>query len=133
MQIPAKTGMGLPAAMPLSVPTSRAALSAAAISQAQAAASAGFDLNGIKQQLGEFTQLRDKLINDVASGLGDLQGKSARAWVFTASGDTGTTLLELVRDIPQQSAVYTAAMMLVGDNLDGIKGMIHDFDPNAGA
>ena len=133
MQIPAKTGMGLPAAMPLSVPSSRAALSAAAISQAQAAASAGFDLNGIKQQLGEFTQLRDKLINDVASGLGDLQGKSARAWVFTASGDTGTTLLELVRDIPQQSAVYTAAMMLVGDNLDGIKGMIHDFDPDTGA
>ena len=104
-----------------------------AISQAQAAASAGFDLNGIKQQLDEFTQLRDKLINDVASGLSDLQGKSARAWVFTASGDIGTTLRELVKDIPQQSAVYTAAMMLVGDNLDGIKGMIHDFDPNAGA
>ncbi len=52
---------------------------------------------------------------------------------FTASGDTGTTLLELVKDIPQQSAVYTAAMMLVGDNLDGIKGMIHDFDPDTGA
>lgn len=133
MQIPAKAGAGLPVAIPLSVPTSRAALSAAAVSQAQKAASAGFSLDGIKQQLGEFTQLRDSLISDVASGLNDLQGKSARAWVFTSTGDTATTLLELVKDIPQPSAVYTAAVMLVGDNLDGIKGMIHDFDPNAGA
>lgn len=128
MQIPAKTAAALPASIPLSVPTSRAALSAAAINQAQKVAGAGFDIEGLKKQLGEFTQLRDQLISDVASGLNDLQGKSA-----TASGDTGTTLLELVKDIPQQSAVYTAAMMLVGDNLDGIKGMIHDFDPDTGA
>ncbi|HHK9026434.1 TPA: hypothetical protein ACQZDO_001110 [Escherichia coli] len=133
MQIPAKTAAALPASIPLSVPTSRAALSAAAISQAQKAAGTGFDIEGLKKQLGEFTQLHDQLISDVVSGLNDLQGKSARAWVFTASGDTGTTLLELVKNIPQQSAVYTAAMMLVGDNLDGIKGMIHDFDPDTGA
>lgn len=106
--------------IPLSVPTSRAALSAAAVSQAQKAASAGFSLDGLKQQLGEFAQLRDSLISDVASGLNDLQEKSARAWVFTSTGDTATTLLELVKDIPQPSAVYTAAVMLVGDNLDGI-------------
>ncbi|EEZ3937867.1 TPA: hypothetical protein J1518_002926 [Escherichia coli] len=129
----AQSAAALPASIPLSVPTSRAALSAAAINQAQKVAGAGFDIEGLKKQLGEFTQLRDQLISDVASGLNDLQGKSARAWVFTASGDTGTTLLELVKDIPQQSAVYTAAMMLVGDNLDGIKGMIHDFDPDTGA
>lgn len=133
MQIPANAGAGLSVAIPLSVPTSRAALSAAAVSQAQKAASAGFSLDGLKQQLGEFALLRDSLISDVASGLNDLQGKSARAWVFTSTGDTTTTLLELVKDIPQPSAVYTAAVMLVGDNLDGIKGMIHDFDPNAGA
>lgn len=91
MQIPAKSGAALPASIPLSVPTSRVALSAAAISQAQKAAGAGFDIEGLKKQLGEFTQLRDQLISDVVSGLNDLQGKSARAWVFTASGDTGTT------------------------------------------
>ncbi|MBJ2517470.1 hypothetical protein JGA42_24310, partial [Salmonella enterica subsp. enterica serovar Rissen] len=42
MQIPAKVGAGLPVAIPLSVPTSRAALSAAAVSEAQKAAGAGF-------------------------------------------------------------------------------------------
>ncbi|ECI4314811.1 hypothetical protein DO802_04665 [Salmonella enterica subsp. enterica] len=133
MQIPAKAAAALPASIPLSVPTSRAAITAAAISQAQKAAGAGFDINGLKTQLSEFTQLRNQLISDVASGLNDLKGKSARAWVFTASGDTGATLLELVKNIPQPSAVYTAAMMLVGDNLDGIRGMIHDVDPDAGA
>ncbi|ECD1998004.1 hypothetical protein EWG32_24340, partial [Salmonella enterica subsp. enterica serovar Weltevreden] len=133
MQIPAKAGAGLPVAIPLSVPTSRVALSAAAISEAQKAAGAGFSLEGLKQQLGAFTQLRDNLINDVASGLADLQGKSARAWVFTASGDTAATLLALVQDIPQPSAVYTAAIMLAGKNLDGIRGMIHDVDPDTGA
>lgn len=67
------------------------------------------------------------------SGLADLQGKSARAWVFTASGDTAATLLALVQGIPQPSAVYTAAVMLAGKNLDGIRGMIHDVDPDTGA
>ena len=133
MQIPAKLTGGLPASVPLSVTTSRTALAAAAISQAQKAAGEKIDIGALKQKMGEFTQLRDKLISDVASGLADLQGKSARVWVFTASDDIGTTLLELVKGIPQQSAVYTAAMMLVGDNLDGIKGMIHDIDPDAGA
>lgn len=133
MQIPAKFATGLPASISLSVPTCRAALSAAVISQAQKAADTGFNMDGLKQQLNTFTQLRDSIITDVASGLSDLQGKSVRAWVFTGSGDTSTTLLELVKEIPQQSAVYTAAMMLVGDNLDGIKGMIHDFDPDTGA
>ncbi|EHW0548971.1 hypothetical protein K1L68_004548, partial [Salmonella enterica subsp. enterica serovar Agona] len=54
-------------------------------------------------------------------------------WVFTASGDTAATLLALVKDIPQPSAVYTAAIMLAGKNLDGIRGMIHDVDPDTGA
>lgn len=63
----------------------------------------------------------------------ELQGKSAVAWVFTGSGDLATTLLELVKGIPLQSAVYSAAMMLTGDNLDGIKGMIHDLEPDTGA
>lgn len=133
MQIPAKVSAGLPASVPLSVPTSRTALAAAAISQAQRAAGETVDISSLKQKLGEFTQQREQLLDEVASGLSDLKGKSARAWFFTASDDIGTTLLELVKGIPQQSAVYTAAMMLVGDNLDGIKGMIHELDPDAGA
>lgn len=133
MQIPAKYSSGLSAAIPLSVPTNRAAIAAAAVKKAQDEAAAVIDLDGLKKQLDEFAQLRDGLLGDIASGLSELQGKSARAWVFTASGDLPSTLLELVKGIPLQSSVFTAAIMLVGDNLDGIKGMIHDLEPDAGA
>lgn len=44
----AQSAAALPASIPLSVPTSRAALSAAAINQAQKVAGAGFDIEGLK-------------------------------------------------------------------------------------
>lgn len=133
MQIPAGPGGGLPVAMPLSVPTNRAALAAAAVKKAQEDAALPVDMDALAKQLDDFVQLRTGLMQEIASGLDDLKTKSARAWVFTACGDLATSLLALVKDIPLPSAVHTAAMMLVGDNLDGIKGMIHDLDHNAGA
>lgn len=133
MQIPAQYTQSLPAAIPFSVPTSRTALAAAAVKKAQQEAGATADLSAVKKLMGEFQQQRESMISGIASGLSELQAKSARAWVFTASGDLPSALLELVKGVPLQSAVYTAAMMLVGDNLDGIKGMIHDIEPNTGA
>lgn len=133
MQIPAGLSGGLPVAMPLSVPTNRAALAAAAVKKAQEDAALPVDMDALQKQLDDFAQLRTGLMQEIASGLDDLKTKSARAWVFTGSGDLATSLLALVKDIPLPSAVHTAAMMLVGDNLDGIKGMIHDLDYNAGA
>ena len=133
MQIPAGSGGGLPVAMPLSVPTNRAALAAAAVKKAQEDAALPVDMDALQKQLDDFVQLRTGLMQEIASGLDHLKTKSARAWVFTASGDLATSLLALVKDIPLPSAVHTAAMMLIGDNLDGIKGMIHDLDHDAGA
>ncbi|OFC62936.1 hypothetical protein [Candidatus Erwinia dacicola] len=133
MQIPAKYTAGLADALPLSIPTSRAALAAAAVQKAQEEAAAALDIGALKQQLDDFSRLRNNLLGEIAGSLEELQGKSAKAWVFTGSGDLATTLLELVKGIPLQSAVYSAAMMLTGDNLDGIKGMIHDLEPDAGA
>lgn len=132
MQIPAR-GVSLPPSVPLSVPTSRVALAAAAVKQAQSESGAGAGMEALKAQLAAFGELRNSLLAEVAEGLADLQGKSARAWVFTGSGDVVTTLTQLVKDIPQPSAVYTAAMMLVGDNLEGIRGMIHEIESDAGA
>ncbi|GDX05721.1 hypothetical protein [Buttiauxella sp. A111] len=132
MQLPAKSTGGLPAAIPLSVPTSRAALNAMAMADAQKAVSTGSSLASMKGQLTEFISQHAALVSDAASGLADLQTKSARAWVFTASGDVATTVKQLLNGIPQQSAVFSVGMMLVGDNLDGVKGMIHEFDPDTG-
>lgn len=133
MQIPARYNAGLADALPLSVPTSRGVLTATAVKKAQEEAAAVMDIGALKKQLDDFTQLRNGVLDEISSGLAELQGKSAKAWVFTASGDLATTLLALVKGIPLQSAVYSAAMMLVGDNLDSIKGMIHDLEPDAGA
>ncbi|HDR2889429.1 TPA: hypothetical protein I4G69_000239 [Enterobacter asburiae] len=132
MKIPAGYN-SLPSAVPLSVPTSRAALAAAAVKAAGAEAAAGAGMNNLKKQLSDFAQLRDSMMSDIARGLSELQGKSARAWVFTGDGNPATTLAALVKDIPLPSAVHTAAILLAGDDLNAIKGMIHDIDPNAGA
>lgn len=133
MQLPAKGGSGLPAAIPLSVPTTRAALAAKAIEQAQQAAGAGTSLADLKAQLSDFTGVRNSMISAAADGLANLQGKSARAWVFTGTGDMATTLVELVKSVPQPSAVFSAAVMMVGENLQGVKGMINELYPNPGA
>lgn len=133
MQIPARNAGGLPPSMPLSVPTSRSAIAAATIKRAQAEAGAGADMSQLKAQIASFGQTRDALLVDIANGLGDLQKKSARAWVFTSSGNLANTLLQLAKDIPAPSSVYTAAMMMTGADLEGIRSMIHEFEPNAGA
>ena len=133
MQIPARINGGLPPSVALSVPTSRTALAAAAIKQAQSDAEASAGIGQLKQQLAEFGAKRDAVLADIAAGLSDLQGKSSRAWVFTGSGDLAGTLKSMAEDIPQPSAVFTAAMMMVGENLEGIRSMIHECKPNAGA
>lgn len=133
MQIPVRAAGALPPPVPLSVPTGRTALAADAIRKAQEEAGASADMAQLKQQLESFAQKRDAVLADIAAGLSELQGKNARTWVFTSHGNMASTLLRLTQDIPQPSAVYTAAMMLVGDNLEGIRSMIHEFEPDAGA
>lgn len=132
MLIPSASA-ALPAAVPFSTATTRAALNAQLVADAQSAAGACISLDGMKSALAEFVQARSAIINDVASGLESLKGKSACAWTFTAQGDITTTLRNLVKDIPAASAVHCAAVMLVGDNLEGIRGLIHELDPDAGA
>ncbi|CCK15693.1 putative phage gene [Cronobacter universalis NCTC 9529] len=103
------------------------------MASAQAQASAGIDMAGMKTALAGFAAERAGLLSQLADGLSQLTGKSARAWVFTAKGDAATLTRALMQGIPQPSAVHSAAIMLAGDNLDGIKGMIHDLDNHAGA
>ncbi|MCD9732572.1 hypothetical protein LVR06_07710 [Klebsiella pneumoniae] len=69
----------------------------------------------------------------MASSLESLKGKSARAWAFTAQGDITTTLRTMVKDIPVASAVHCAAVMMVGENLAGLREMIHELDSDSGA
>lgn len=124
MQKPAKARNGLADAIPLSVPTTRAMSSAAAV--ASAAASGSLSLAGLKASLGAFKAQRTELLSGIANAAGALAAKSASAWVFTASGDAATITKALLTDIPAASSVYSAALMLTGSDLSVIRGMIHD-------
>ncbi|MFK8259691.1 hypothetical protein ACFL9S_18120 [Erwinia sp. AnSW2-5] len=128
MQLPAKGINSLPPSLPLSVPTSRAALNAQRTAAAQAEASAGSSLEGLKAQLGQFAAEHASLLDSISGGLEDLKAKSAPAWVYTSRGDVATAAAELLKNIPQPSAIYTVAMMFVGEDLTALGGMIHDID-----
>lgn len=130
MQIPAKAANGLPVSIPLSVPTTRTMSSAAAV--ASAAASGSLSLSGLKASLADFTVQRAGILSDIAGAAGELTGKCASAWVFTASGAGVEMVRELLTDIPAVSSIFTAAIMLAGSDLSSIRGMIHDSD-HAGA
>lgn len=130
MQIPAKAANGLPAPVPLSVPTMRTMSSAAAVASATAPGS--LSLSGLKASLADFMVQRAGLLSEIAEAAGELAGKSASAWVFTSTGSGTGMVRELLTDIPAVSSIYTAAIMLTGSDLSSIRGMIHDSD-HAGA
>lgn len=130
MQIPAKAVNGLPAPVPLSVPTTRTMSSAAAV--ASAAAPGSLSLSGLKASLADFMAQRAGLLSAIAEAAQELAGKSASAWVFTSTGSGTEMVRELLTDIPAVSSIYTAAIMLTGSDLSSIRGMIHDSD-HAGA
>ncbi|MCW9459034.1 hypothetical protein ORL86_06425 [Klebsiella michiganensis] len=121
------------ATVPFSTPTTRAALNAQRVAEAQKQAAFGFSSTGVKAALASFIEERGNILSEVASDLESLKGKSARAWSFTTQGDITTTLRSMVNDIPAASAVNCAAVMLVGENLAGLREMIHELDSDTGA
>jgi len=130
MQIPAKAQNGLPASLPLSVPTVRTISSAAAV--ASAAAPGSMSISSLKASQADFMAQRAGLLSGIADAAEELAGKSASAWVFTSTGNGTEMVRELLTDIPAMSSIYTAAIMLTGSDLSSIRGMIHDGD-HAGA
>ncbi|PWC11635.1 hypothetical protein [Brenneria corticis] len=125
MQLPAKS-QTLPATVPLSISTSRQALNAQRIAAAQQLAAGSSGIEGIKGQLAGFAAERGNMLAKISQGLSELQAGSARAWVFTGKGQGSVIAAEMVKNIPQPSAVYTVAMMFVGDSLNALEGMIHE-------
>ncbi|WP_279050110.1 hypothetical protein [Cedecea davisae] len=128
MQLPAKVANTLPASAPLSVPTNRAAINAqrTAAAQAEAAASAGIE--GLKKQAAEFIVARAGMLADISQGLDALKEASAKVWSFSYSGSHVVAAAELLKHVPQLTAVHTAAMMFVGDSLADLGRMLHEPD-----
>ncbi|WP_058959478.1 hypothetical protein [Type-E symbiont of Plautia stali] len=133
MQIPAPLSGGLSGAVPFSVETARTALNAGVMQDAVNAAAAGFDMDELKGALDSFFEKRSQLISEILSGLDELKGKSARVWAFSASGNLATIAVEMLKNIPDASMVHSAVILLTGDNLEPIRGMLSEYQSNAGA
>lgn len=127
MQLPIKTD-ALPVAAPLSVATSRLAANAQRIAAAQLAAAVGTNPADLQNQVAGFIKERAAQLAAISGAMDGLKQASARIWAFSYSGNHTAAALELLKDIPQITAVHTAAMMFVGDSLSDLQGMIHDPD-----
>ncbi|MCT2387294.1 hypothetical protein [Erwinia pyrifoliae] len=125
MQLPAKAANLLPAAVPLSVTTSRSAINAQRIAAAQLESATGISVNDLRQQLATFVLERASLLAQVSDSLTALKAASAPVQAFVHHGDLKTAAVELLKGIPQLTAVHTAAMMFTGNNLDSLEKMIH--------
>ncbi|WGL57677.1 hypothetical protein [Kluyvera intermedia] len=127
MQLPVKVDV-LPVAVPLSVSTSRLAANAQRIAAAQLEAATGTNPAELQSQVAGFIKERAAQLAALSGAMDGLKQASARIWAFSYSGNHTAAALELLKDIPQITAVHTAAMMFVGDSLSDLQGMIHDPD-----
>ncbi|WP_411705656.1 hypothetical protein [Edaphovirga cremea] len=124
MQLPAAPG-GLPAPVPLSIITTRAAAGAQALQKAIADAGIGGDIDDIGTALAMFSAQRATLLNEAKSALQQLQAGSFAAWVLSAT-DTQTAAALLREDVPDADAAFTLALMFVGADLAPLREMVTD-------
>lgn len=127
MQLPSKVN-SLPVAAPLSVTTNRLAVNAQRVAAAQLAAAVSTSTAGLQSQIAGFIQERAGLLSSLSQSLDDLKGASAKAWSFRYTGNHSAGAVELLKNIPQVTAVHTAAMMFIGDSLADLGKMIHEPD-----
>ncbi|EJT6944813.1 hypothetical protein N3Q95_003105 [Escherichia coli] len=127
MQLPVKADV-LPASAPLSVSTNRLALNAQRVAAAQLAAAVSTTTTDLKNQVTGFIQERAGLLSSLSQGLDDLKAASANIFAFSYSGSYAVAAAELLKGIPQTTAVHTAAMMFIGDSLSDLGKMLHEPD-----
>lgn len=128
MQLPDKPRDVLPDAQQLSVSTARTMSASSTISSAQAAAALPASAADLESLISSFAATCAQIASDAAADAGDLSAKSARIQAFSLSGDLVTTASELVKNVPNGAAGYTAAMMFVAPDLSAINNMIHDVE-----
>ncbi len=127
MQLPAKSRT-LPAAALLSVASCRQALNAQRMSVAQQQATAPMGLDALKGMAERFASQREAALSEISQAMQQMAQRSAPAWVFTGQGAPGVIAAEMLKNIPQPSAIYTAAMMFTGTELDALESMIREPD-----
>jgi hypothetical protein len=114
----------LPSPITVATETTRQALNAARVEAAKLEAAAAASVSSITTGLAGFLQERTAALADIASGVTELQAKSAKVWFFNMTGPATTTVVELVKNIPHPDAVHTAAILFTGSDLSALEAMI---------
>ncbi len=127
MQLPSKVNT-LPVVAPLSVSTNRLAVNARRIAAAKLAAATNTGIKELQGQIAGFIQQRAELLASLSQSLDELKTASAKVWTFSFTGHHSAAAVELLKEIPQVTAVHTAAMMFIGDSLSDLGKMLHEPD-----
>ncbi len=128
MQLPVKDDV-LPASAPLSVSTNRLALNAQRVAAAQLAAAVSTTTTDLKKSdygiysgTGRFAVLTQP-------GTGRLESRQCEYFFIQLQSESyAVAAAELLKGIPQTTAVHTAAMMFIGDSLSDLGKMLHEPD-----
>lgn len=123
MQIPARPG-GLPISAPLSVATTRLASGAQALQKAISDTAAGSSSEAIGSALTAFSQQRAALLAEAKNSLAQLQAASVPVWSLSVESNTQTAIAEMKKDIPDSQAIFSLAIMFVGDDLAPLRAMV---------
>ncbi|NXZ86299.1 hypothetical protein HZI30_05040 [Serratia fonticola] len=123
MQIPAAPG-GLPASVPLSIVTTRAAAGVQALQQGVTDAGIGGGIEDIGTALAAFSAQRATLLDEATNALAQLQAGSFSAWVLSATDSVQTAAALMRKDIPDTDAIFTLALMFVGADLAPLRAMV---------
>ena len=128
MQLPDKPRNVLPDPVPLSITTNRTVSSSAAISQSQAAATEPASVDALTQALTTFANTCQQIATQAADDAAAISATSARIWAFSITGELVTAASEIIKNVPDAAAGYTAAMLFVAPDLSALKAMIKDIN-----
>ncbi|AVJ18325.1 MULTISPECIES: hypothetical protein [Serratia] len=115
MQLPGVQSVGLPAAAPLSLSTTRAALNAQRINEAALATGAGLSFDDITNALSALDAAAKEAQEAASAALEKLKGVRVNAWMFSDAGHPAGIANNMMNGIPEQDAIFTLGALFAGD------------------
>ncbi|MEX9212854.1 hypothetical protein AB7X03_14160 [Providencia rettgeri] len=123
MQLPATPG-GLPAQVPLSISTTRSASAAESLQKAMESTLGGHSPAALDGLMTQFKAARSEAKEQAAKQLEQLQGVGFSVWVHSTEKNSLLAKSELLKDIPDDKAIFTLAMMFIGQDLKSLRNMV---------
>ncbi|NHB87198.1 hypothetical protein C5471_05515 [Photorhabdus tasmaniensis] len=126
MQIPALQN-SLPAPMPLSLSTVRAATAAQQLQETISQTTGGHSSETMSQMLSQFAAQRAGILKNASETLTRLQSGSFPIWALSTD-NVPAAVTNMKKGIPAGDAIFTLAMLFVGEDLAQLRAMVVNDD-----